>query len=81
MKKIFPALFLFLFTASIAAQVDRVSVVQNDDGMKLVVNGKDFMINGMNWDYFPAGHELQRTACGTSPTSSSRRLLWTTKWG
>ena len=23
--------------------------------MKLVVNGKDFMINGMNWDYFPIG--------------------------
>lgn len=23
--------------------------------MKLVVNGEDFMINGMNWDYFPIG--------------------------
>jgi len=23
--------------------------------MKLVVNGDDFMINGMNWDYFPIG--------------------------
>ena len=23
--------------------------------MKLVVNGKDFMINGMNWDYIPIG--------------------------
>nr|WP_290855364.1 glycoside hydrolase family 2 TIM barrel-domain containing protein [Flaviramulus sp.] len=32
-----------------------MSVVSNDDGMKLVVNGKDFMINGMNWDYFPIG--------------------------
>jgi hypothetical protein len=23
--------------------------------MKLVVNGNDFFINGMNWDYFPIG--------------------------
>ena len=31
------------------------TVVNNEDGMKLVVNGKDFMINGMNWDYIPIG--------------------------
>ena len=24
-------------------------------GIKLSVNGNDFMINGMNWDYFPIG--------------------------
>ena len=23
--------------------------------MKLVVNGENFIINGMNWDYFPIG--------------------------
>ena len=23
--------------------------------MKLAVNGEDFMINGMNWDFFPIG--------------------------
>ncbi|MDZ7645673.1 MAG: hypothetical protein U5K54_00035 [Cytophagales bacterium] len=23
--------------------------------MKLQVNGKEFMVNGMNWDYFPIG--------------------------
>lgn len=32
-----------------------VTIVKNDQGTKLVVNGKDFMINGMNWDYFPIG--------------------------
>ena len=32
-----------------------VRVLTNDNGMKLVVDGKDFMINGMNWDYFPIG--------------------------
>jgi hypothetical protein len=29
--------------------------VSNDKGMKLVVDGKDFMVNGMNWDYYPIG--------------------------
>jgi hypothetical protein len=30
-------------------------VINNSDGIKLTVNGKDFMINGMNWDYVPIG--------------------------
>ncbi|MCP3932020.1 MAG: glycosidase, partial [Bacteroidetes bacterium] len=55
MKNSFLLLVLFLFTTSVFGQVDQVSVVKNDEGMKLVVNGKDFMINGMNWDYFPIG--------------------------
>ncbi len=32
-----------------------IKVVQSEAGVKLVVDGKDFMINGMNWDYFPIG--------------------------
>ncbi len=48
-------LVLFLFAISAFGQSDKVSVVSNDEGMKLVVNGKDFMINGMNWDYIPIG--------------------------
>ena len=55
MKNNFLRLILLLFTASMFAQADKVSVVSNDEGMKLVVNGKDFMINGMNWDYIPIG--------------------------
>ncbi|TGV03701.1 glycoside hydrolase family 2 TIM barrel-domain containing protein [Flavivirga rizhaonensis] len=55
MKNNFLRLVLFLFTVTAFAQSDKVSVVSNDEGMKLVVNGKDFMINGMNWDYFPIG--------------------------
>ncbi len=48
--------FLFLlFTTAGFSQADKVSVVKNSDGMKLVVNGEDFMINGMNWDYIPIG--------------------------
>ncbi len=55
MKNNFLRLALCLFTTVISAQVAQVSVVKNDAGMKLVVNGDDFMINGMNWDYFPIG--------------------------
>ncbi|MDC1516005.1 glycosidase [Polaribacter sp.] len=29
--------------------------MDNHQGIKLSVNGNDFMINGMNWDYFPIG--------------------------
>ncbi|NNK10295.1 MAG: glycosidase [Flavobacteriaceae bacterium] len=55
MKNIVLRALLFLFTLGIYAQVDQVSVVQNQEGAKLVVNGEDFMINGMNWDYIPIG--------------------------
>jgi hypothetical protein len=48
-------LLLFTFSAVLNAQSDRVSIAKTDDGIKLVVNGADFMINGMNWDYFPIG--------------------------
>ncbi|MEM1339935.1 MAG: glycoside hydrolase family 2 TIM barrel-domain containing protein [Bacteroidota bacterium] len=48
-------LLLFLFTTSVFAQTDQVTVVTDEGGMKLVVNGEDFMMNGMNWDYIPIG--------------------------
>ncbi|MBE0675737.1 MAG: glycosidase, partial [Bacteroidales bacterium] len=40
---------------SSAESTQEVKVVNYEDGVKLVANGKDFMINGMNWDYFPIG--------------------------
>ena len=55
MKNTFIRLILFLIITSTFAQADKVRVVNNENGMKLVVNGEDFMINGMNWDYFPIG--------------------------
>ncbi len=55
MKKIVQTLILSFFAFSVMAQADRVSISNNQDGMKLVVNGKDFFINGMNWDYTPIG--------------------------
>ena len=55
MKNIILVLVLFFSTTSIYSQADQVAVSYNDDGIKLLVNGKDFIVNGMNWDYFPIG--------------------------
>ena len=55
MKKKSFTFILLLFSAALFAQADKVEIQENKDGMKLVVNGGDFMINGMNWDYFPIG--------------------------
>ncbi|MFK8164073.1 MAG: glycoside hydrolase family 2 TIM barrel-domain containing protein [Lewinella sp.] len=55
MKTLVLQLLLFLSVATLAAQAQQVRVTENADGHKLTINGKDFMINGMNWDYFPIG--------------------------
>ena len=55
MKNNILRLILFLLTTTVFSQTNNVSVVTNDKGMKLVVDDKDFMINGMNWDYYPIG--------------------------
>jgi len=34
---------------------DRVAVVSDAGGQRLQVNGVDFMVRGMNWDYIPIG--------------------------
>jgi hypothetical protein len=55
MKKAYGVFFLILLAFAAKAQADKVSVLNSTDGMKLTVNGEDFMVNGMNWDYFPIG--------------------------
>ncbi len=45
----------FLFVMMVSAQTDKVFVQNNQDGKTLIVNGEEFMINGMNWDYIPIG--------------------------
>ncbi len=41
--------------AAPAAPVATVKVLSGPGGLKLAVNGQDFMVLGMNWDYFPIG--------------------------
>ena len=55
MKNILIQLLLLLTSFSAFAQVDQVEVVKDNQGMTLQVNGAEFMVNGMNWDYFPIG--------------------------
>jgi len=61
MKKTFLSLALIFLATSMFSQTDNVTVQKNDQGMKLVVNGKDFMVNGMNWDYVPIGSTITDT--------------------
>ena len=55
MRKIILLLTFFSFSASVFAQADKVVVENSSTGHRLKVNGKDFMVKGMNWDYFPIG--------------------------
>lgn len=55
MKNNFLRFILLLFTSVLFSQANKVELVKNSEGTKLVVDGKDFMINGMNWDYIPIG--------------------------
>jgi hypothetical protein len=40
---------------SVTAQSSKVSLVNDQKGTTLLVEGRPFMVNGMNWDYFPIG--------------------------
>ncbi|GJQ62374.1 MAG: hypothetical protein SCALA702_14270 [Melioribacteraceae bacterium] len=51
----FKIVLLGLFAFNLNAQVDRVSVFNDEKGYKLQVNGEDFIVLGMNWDIFPIG--------------------------
>ncbi len=50
--------YIFLLCSFLSISVysqSKVRIVDKADGQVLQVDGKDFMINGMNWDYFPRG--------------------------
>ncbi|MDO1502490.1 glycosidase [Winogradskyella maritima] len=47
-------LFLFIGYVSLS-QSQNIEVVESNGGFTLMVDGKPFMINGMNWDYIPIG--------------------------
>ncbi|MGH1363479.1 MAG: glycoside hydrolase family 2 TIM barrel-domain containing protein [Calditrichia bacterium] len=49
------ALFLLVTPAGATGQVDKVEVIADNTGSRLQVDGKDFMVIGMNWDFFPRG--------------------------
>ncbi len=56
MKKYISCFFiLFLISSSLNAQTETVAVKKTGNGFLLEANGREFFINGMNWDYFPIG--------------------------
>ena len=55
MKKIILLLSLIVCSSSVYSQGNKVAVSNSSNGIKLTVDGKDFIVNGMNWDYFPIG--------------------------
>lgn len=55
MKILYLTLLLASISFNVLANGTQVRVQKNDDGYKLIVDGKDFMIKGMNWDYYPIG--------------------------
>jgi hypothetical protein len=50
-------LFFLILLCSLhaRAQTTAVKVDSRADGFRLLVDGKELMVNGMNWDYFPVG--------------------------
>lgn len=55
MRKIILIYIFCCFSNFMYSQTAQVTIESNNSGQRLKVNGKDFMINGMNWDYFPIG--------------------------
>ncbi|OUS14955.1 glycosidase [Nonlabens dokdonensis] len=55
MKFILLSISMFLVVASGFSQSQDVSVFESANGQTLLVDGKPFIINGMNWDYVPIG--------------------------
>jgi exo-beta-1,3-glucanase (GH17 family) len=55
MKIFFFILIFWGYSFTTYSQADIVTLTKNNTGTKLKVNGNDFMVNGMNWDYYPIG--------------------------
>lgn len=53
MKKIIFFLCFCCASASVFSQVEKVTIDKSKSGIKLKVDGQDFFVKGMNWDYFP----------------------------
>ncbi|WP_272149713.1 glycoside hydrolase family 2 TIM barrel-domain containing protein [Tenacibaculum aiptasiae] len=56
--KVILKLTLLLFTLNFYCQAQKVTVVKNNEGIMLTVNGKPFIVNGVNWDYVPIGNTI-----------------------
>ena len=55
MKKILFISFFWCLSYMCFSQTEEIRLVENKQGVKLQINQNDFIINGMNWGYFPIG--------------------------
>jgi hypothetical protein len=55
MRKLILLLTIIISSPAAFSQTNKVVVANGSNGSKLIVNGKDFIVNGMNWDYYPIG--------------------------
>jgi hypothetical protein len=55
MKQLSIIVLLLVVSSGLFAQSGAVEVEKREDGWRLQVRGEPFMVNGMNWDYFPIG--------------------------
>ncbi len=55
MRKIYLKTLFLLIGLQAFSQTPAVLVDSADDGFRLKVSGESFIVNGMNWDYFPIG--------------------------
>ena len=55
MNNKFFLLLFWCFSSMIYSQTEKITIDQSSAGLKLQVNGEDFIVNGMNWDYYPIG--------------------------
>ncbi len=58
MKNYFLKLILICLALPVFGQADKISVQKSSEGMKLIVNGEPFIVNGINWDYVPIGNGI-----------------------
>jgi hypothetical protein len=65
---------LMLVSVTATAQTNRVEVVENADGWRMLVDGEPLMVNGMNWDYFPIGTNYEYDFWG-QPASFIKNAL------
>jgi hypothetical protein len=48
-------LLIFCSAFSSFSQTEKIAIQKNDTEHSITIDGKNFIINGMNWDYFPIG--------------------------
>ncbi|MGL2993431.1 glycosyl hydrolase [Flavobacterium sp. TSSA_36] len=55
MKKNSIVFIVFIFSMITYSQSEKVAVTPSKNGFYLKVNNENFMVKGMNWDYYPIG--------------------------